>query len=175
MALKFLLLAMKRPENEKSDYTYDYIKLVNDDVLSVLNEQITSYPALISTLDDKENYTYLPGKWTVKEVVQHTIDTERILSYRLLAFARLEKQPLPGFEQSEYALAVNVEGRTLISLVDEFVCLRKANMFLFNSLSEEELERTGLASGIERSVRKLLFTIAGHLEHHLNILNEKYS
>ena len=165
---------MKRPENEKSDYTYDYIKLVNDDVLTVLDEQITGYPALILALAGKENYAYMPGKWTVKEVVQHTLDTERILAYRLLAFARLEKQPLPGFEQSEYARAVNVDGSTLINLVEEFVCLRKANMFLFNSLSAEELERTGFAAGIERSVRKLLFTIAGHLEHHRNILIEKY-
>ena len=166
---------MKRPENERSDYTYDYIKLVNDDVMSVLNEQIIGFPSLISTLAGKEDYAYLPGKWTVKEVVQHTLDTERILSYRLLAFARLEKQPLPGFEQSEYALAVNVDGRTLPNLVEEFICLRKANMFLFNALSVEELERTGVASGIVRSVRKLLFTIAGHLEHHRNILREKYS
>lgn len=166
---------MRRPENEDSDYTYDYIKLVDDDVLAKLEEQITGYSDLILSLTAKENYAYAPGKWTVKEVIVHTIDTERILAYRLLIFARGEKQPVPGFDQAEYATNVDVSGRTIKDLAEEFLLLRKANMYLFKSLTEKELERTGIASGIERSVRKLLFTLTGHIEHHRNILLSFYN
>jgi len=165
---------MKRPTDEKQDFTAGYMGLVNDDVLAVLDEQIAGYPALLMSLDEKAEYAYAAGKWTVKQVAQHTIDTERILTYRLLCFVRNEKQGLPGFEQDDYMEATDFAGRRLPDLAEEFRVLRTANMFLFNSLSDADLDKNGTSSGKVRSGRALLFTLAGHVEHHRKILTERY-
>lgn len=160
--------------HEYSGQVGDYIKLVNGDLIELLQRQATEFPEFINVLFAKAEYAYAPGKWTIKEMMGHIIDTERIFSYRITAFARGEKQPLPGFEQDDYMASSNFSNRSLLSLTEEFSLLRKANLYLFRSLTEEELNRTGTASGRKISVRAILFATAGHLIHHTEIIKNKY-
>lgn len=152
----------------------DYTQLVTGDAITVLEQQVTEFPDFLATLASKADYTYAPGKWTIKEIAGHIIDTERILVYRLTAFARGEQSPLPGFDEDQYVANSRFHERSLVSFADEFILLRKANLFLFRSLSIEELSRTGVASGKEITVQRLLLTIAGHLVHHVGIIKERY-
>lgn len=124
--------------------------------------------------EEKAGYRYATGKWTVKEVLGHVIDTERVKAYRALAFSRGDRQPLPGFEQDEYVLNASFSSRSLESLADEFIYLRKANYVLFQSFDESTLNNAGIANDKPVTVRALIYVIAGHLNHHLHILKEKY-
>lgn len=160
--------------NEYSGHVGNYIKLVNGDVIELLQRQATEFPEFINSLSAKADYAYAPGKWTIKEMMGHLIDTERIFIYRLTAIARGEQQPLPGFEQDDYVANANFSSRSLLSLTEEFSLHRKASLYLFRSLSEEELNRTGTASGRKISVRAILFATAGHLIHHTEIIKNKY-
>lgn len=172
---ELLDLKMKRPVDEMQDYTAGYMGLVSDDVLGLLAGQLFAYPELLLSLNGKGDYRYAPGKWTVAQIARHIIDTERILAYRLLCFVRCEMQALPGFDQDDYMEALSGVEETLQDLAEEFEAVRTANMFLFNTLSEKDLDKEGISSGKKRSARALLFTIAGHLEHHRKILNERYA
>jgi len=151
-----------------------YIDLVNGDVLEILEKQITEIPTFINSIATKADYAYAPGKWTVKELLGHIIDTERVMAYRLLCFARNDKSKLPGFDENEYASSAHFADRSIQSLAEEFAVVRKANMFLLNSLNEEELNRTGIANNNPISVKALVFIIAGHAMHHINIVKERY-
>ncbi|HEY0175148.1 MAG TPA: DinB family protein [Pedobacter sp.] len=166
---------MNQPQpNEYSGHVKNYISLVSGDVLELLQRQATEFPELMNSLAAKADYAYAPGKWTLKEVAGHIIDTERIFVYRLTAFARGEKAPLPGFEQDNYVAGANFSARSLLSLTEEFSLLRKANMYLFRSLTEAELDHMGTASERNISVRAILFATAGHLIHHIQIIKERY-
>ncbi len=167
---------MNRPQaQEYHDGVAGYIALVEQgEVLEVLEKQNTDFPDFLASLNAKADYAYAPGKWTIKEMTGHIIDTERIMTYRLLSFARAEQQEQPGFEENDYVSNAHFKDRSLESLSEEFYTLRKANMFLFRSLSEKELERRGTASNREISVLALLYTIAGHLIHHTRIIKERY-
>lgn len=166
---------MNRPQpNEYPAWGETYISKVKNDVFEVLNKQITSFPALLLRNKEKENFAYADGKWTVKELLGHLIDTERILTYRLTCFARNEQQPLNGFDEDAYVSNAHFADRDFKNLTEEFIALRKANLYLFESLNEVELDRSGTASGREVTVRALLHIIAGHIEHHIYILKEHY-
>jgi len=152
-----------------------YIDTVFGDVMHVLNEQITSFPAFLDAIPaGRSEYAYAEGKWTIKEVVGHILDTERIMAYRALRFARNDTKALPGFEQEDFVLNARFNERSLASLAEEFVLLRKANVALFDTFNETELGRRGLASERLISVRAFLYIIAGHLNHHRNIIKERY-
>ncbi|MEH6304856.1 DinB family protein [Olivibacter sp. CPCC 100613] len=152
-----------------------YIDTVFGDVMHVLNEQITSFPAFLEAVPaGRSEYAYAEGKWTIKEVVGHVLDTERIMAYRALRFARNDTKALPGFEQEDFVLNARFNERSLASLAEEFVLLRKSNMALFNTFNEAELSRRGLASDRLISVRAFLYIVAGHLNHHKNIIKERY-
>lgn len=151
-----------------------YIDLVNGDVLEILEKQITEITTFINSIATKADYAYAPGKWTVKELLGHIIDTERVMAYRLLCFARNDKSKLPGFDENEYASSAHFANRSIQSLAEEFAVVRKANMFLLNSLNEEELNRTGIANNNPISVKALVFILAGHAIHHINIVKERY-
>ncbi|MGK9127766.1 DinB family protein [Olivibacter sp. SA151] len=152
-----------------------YIDTVFGDVMHVLNEQITSFPAFLEAIPaGRSDYAYAEGKWTIKEVVGHVLDTERIMAYRALRFARNDTKALPGFEQEDFVLNARFNERSLASLAEEFVLLRKSNMALFNTFNETELNRRGLASDRLISVRAFLYIVAGHLNHHKNIIKERY-
>ncbi|SEA94921.1 DinB family protein [Pedobacter hartonius] len=152
----------------------DYPSLVQGDVLALLELQATEFPGFLNNIAHKADYAYAPEKWTIKEMAGHIIDTERILVYRLTAFARGEQNPLPGFDEDQYVLNAHFPDRSLASFAEEFSFMRKANLYLFRSLTEAELNRTGVASGREINVRRLLLTIAGHLVHHIAIIRERY-
>jgi hypothetical protein len=120
------------------------------------------------------SFAYEPGKWTVKEVVGHLIDTERVMAYRAMCIARGEKQPLPGFEQDEYVNFGNFNRKGLFDLNYEFRLLRESNMLLVKGFDEEALQRRGIANENKVTVLALLYVIAGHEKHHTNILLERY-
>ena len=166
---------MNRPQtHEYPEWGQNYIRQVDGDVLAILDEQATDFPNFINNLVEKSDYAYAPGKWTIKELIGHMIDTERILVYRLLCFAREEMASLPGFEEDDYVANAHFKDRSLFSMAEEFSLLRKSNLYLINSLNEEELSRLGYANGKEMSVRAIIFVMAGHVIHHTKIINERY-
>ena len=123
---------------------------------------------------DKFDYRYAEGKWTIKDIIQHLIDAERIFTYRALRFARNDKTALPGFNENDYANQTNANKRSIQDLLTELAGVRQATLSLFKSLSTEELLRIGTASNNPMSVRALGFTIIGHQNHHQRIFKERY-
>lgn len=135
---------------------------------NILNYFILSLP------EEKADYAYAEGKWTVKDLLQHMIDTERIMTYRLLTFARKDKVGLPGFEENDYAASANASSRSLSSLKEEYVALRKADDLFLLSLTDEQLEQKGMANGSPVKVNSLAYIIFGHSLHHIKIIEERY-
>ncbi|GLR18940.1 DinB family protein [Portibacter lacus] len=123
---------------------------------------------------EKANYQYQEGKWSVKQVLLHIIDTEMVFSYRALAISRGETQELPGFDQDEYMAEVNVDETTLSELIQCFDHLRSANIILFSMLRKQDLDKIGVASGYSVSARTLGYFISGHCKYHVNILKDRY-
>jgi uncharacterized damage-inducible protein DinB len=123
---------------------------------------------------DKFDYRYAEGKWTIKEIIQHIIDTERIFSYRALRISRNDKTPLPGFEENDYVDNTDANKRGLQELLTELSAVRHATLLLFKSFSEEQLARIGIASENEISVRAIGFIIIGHQKHHQKVFEERY-
>lgn len=160
---------------EYAPFYHTYVQTVGEDVFANLNQQLFYIPEFIKHIPvEKEDYAYAPGKWTVKEVFGHLIDTERIMAYRALRIARADETPLAGFEENDYVAISRYHKRSMESLAAEFETLRKSNLFLFESFNETELVRMGTASDKEVSVRALLYIIAGHVNHHKRILEERY-
>ncbi|HEV2495352.1 MAG TPA: DinB family protein [Terriglobia bacterium] len=168
---------IQAPEaSEYAPYYGQYISMVSgNDVLRALEEQRPATAALFERLSDQQaDYRYAPEKWSVKEVLGHIIDTERIMSYRALRIARHDKKPLAGFEQDDYVRAAQFGQRKLAGLVEEFTAVRHATLLLFQNLGPEAWMRLGIANEKEVSVRALAYIIAGHELHHRKILQEKY-
>ena len=168
---------MRKPlTNEYPVYFQKYIDLISsEDILHVLAEQIKEIQELISTISaEKENYRYAAGKWTPKEVIGHLIDTERIMAYRALRFARKDKTPLVGFEENNYVENANFNKRTIYDLAHSFGLVRESNIDLFKHFDEAALNETGNANGNNVSVRAILFMIAGHTKYHVTIIRTKY-
>jgi uncharacterized damage-inducible protein DinB len=166
---------MNRPQTQEyPEWGNTYIRLVEGDVIEILTKQATEFAEFINSLVEKADYAYAPGKWTIKELIGHIVDTERILVFRLLSFARGEKAALPGFEEDDYVAAAHFKDRSLFSFGEEFTLLRKANLYLINSLNEDELNVIGNANGKQMSVRSLVYILAGHIIHHTNVIKERY-
>lgn len=166
---------MNRPQTQEYPITFsNYIDLVEGDVIEVLDRQASAFSSFLNAIAEKGDYAYAPNKWTIKELAGHIIDTERIMVYRLVCFARNETAVLPGFDEDNYVTNGFFKNRSVFSLAEEFAALRKANMFLIKTLNEEELDRTGNANGKNTSVRALVYILAGHVIHHTNIINERY-
>jgi hypothetical protein len=167
---------MKPPQaDEYAAFYQKYIDTVSDSVLAELDHQANSFPAFLNGISaDKASFAYAEGKWTIKELVGHIIDTERIMVYRALRVGRNDKTPLPGFEENDYVSNAHFCDRTLQSLAEEFAVLRKANMYLLRSFTEEEIQRRGVSNGTDISVRALIFILAGHLNHHRTIIEQRY-
>ena len=169
--------ASARPEsNEYAAYYERYVSLVPDaDLVETLERQGAETLALLRGLsEEKGGHRYEPGKWSIKQLVGHVSDGERIFSYRALAFARGDSQALPGMEQDEWMAGVDFDARTLSSLTDEFEAVRAATLHLLRHLSPEAWARRGTASDNEVTVRALAYIIAGHEAHHVRILRERY-
>ncbi len=167
---------MNRPQPDEFGQFYQkYIDTVSDDVLLELEDQGKNFPAFIRSIpQDKADFAYAEGKWTVKELIGHMIDTERIMAYRALRIGRNDKTPLPGFEENAYVANASFSTRSLSEFASEFEVLRNSNLFLFKSFNNEELARVGMASNYPISAKALLFICAGHLNHHVRILKERY-
>lgn len=166
-----------RPASGEYAPSYErYISLVPDgDVVATLSRQLESTLALLRGIDETQaNNRYAPDKWSIKELVGHLIDSERIFAYRALRFARNDQTPLSGFEQDDYVRDAEFDKRTLADLADEFEHVRRANISLFRSLNVEALSRRGTANEVEISVRALLYIMAGHEAHHIQVLTERY-
>lgn len=165
-----------KPEpTEYSSYYSKYINLVDDDVQTALAMQMESTFAFVNRIPlDKADYAYAEDKWTVKEVIGHMIDLERIMAYRALRFSRNDPKDLSGFNENYYVANSRFKERTLGDLAREFKSLREANLYLFKNLNGKELLRRGTANIAMVSVRALLFIIAGHELHHIQILKERY-
>jgi len=168
---------MKRPqESEHPVYYKHYIGLVQgDNILKQLENQVLDVQALISGIpEEKESFAYAPGKWTIKEVLGHIIDTERILAYRALRFARKDSTELQGFDENAYVANSDYNKRTIYDIAHEFGIVRESNIVLFKHFNEEALNQIGTANNNNASVRSILFMIAGHATHHLNVIKTKY-
>jgi len=157
-------------------YYHNYIPLVKqDNIIDALNTNETeTYHFFKSIPSSKGDFAYEAGKWSIKGVFNHLIDTERIFAYRSLRFARKdEKQPL-SFEQDDYVPNAELSKRTLESLLDEFSTLRKSNISMFGSFDNETLLRSGNTAAGKASVLSIGFTICGHNIHHMNVVKERY-
>jgi uncharacterized damage-inducible protein DinB len=163
--------------SDHAPYFSTYINLVEvDDLKKAFEQQQAQLAVLLNSVpDSKADYAYADGKWTVKQVLQHIIDAERIFAYRALWIARKAEIPLPGFDENAFADIANVSSRTLQDLKNELVAVRSASQFLFNSFSTEELERRGISNTKEITVNALGFITLGHFSHHIKILKERYS
>jgi hypothetical protein len=162
--------------DEYAPFYRDYVARVPaGDIVAVLGEQIGETLRVLGGLTEAAaNRAYAPGKWTIKEVVGHVIDAERVFSTRALRFARGDRTELPGFDQDPYVLAGGFAARSIRDLADELAAVRRATVLLFRGLPEEAWGRRGVASGQEVSVRALAYIIAGHELHHRSILRERY-
>ncbi len=158
------------------DYAAAYINTVKgNDLLKVLSAQRKKIESLLEKMPkDKRNHAYAEGKWTVKEVIQHIIDAERVFAYRALCFARNDKNSLPGFDENDYAAGSKANEKKWKDLVEEFSATRRATEALFNSFDKDQLENSGTANEKPAYVLGLGFMIAGHAQHHLNIIKERY-
>jgi len=169
--------AITRPEaGEYAPYYETYISLVKgNDILGLLEAQRLQMAQIFAARSEREgNFRYAPDKWTVKEVLGHVNDTERIFLYRALRISRGDHTPLSGFEQDDYVRAGNFGERTLADLAEEFGYVRSASIALFRSLKTEAWSRRGVANEKEVTVRALAFIVAGHELHHRLILEERY-
>ena len=166
----------KPDETEYVPYFGKYVSLVPEgDILAVLSDQMEETLALLRSIpESRAGHRYAPDKWSIKELVGHLIDSERIFSYRALCFARDDKTPLPGFEQNDYVRGGAFDDQPLSELAAEFAIVRQATLHLFRHLSEPAWTRRGLANDSEASVRALAHIIAGHELHHRAVLRDKY-
>ena len=167
---------MRPNKNDYAPYYEGYISLVEgNDIFKILvNQSIETQKVLNSFPKAMGDFNYQPGKWTVKEVIGHLIDTERVMAYRAMCIARSEKQSLPGFNENEYAKAGNFNKRDLFDLVYEFRLLRESNMLLAKGLDNEVFGKRGIANNHEVTVLALFYIIAGHEKHHMNVLVDRY-
>jgi len=158
-------------------YADMYMKLVNKDgsLIDQFKSASEKTKFLINSLSNEVlDYRYKPGKWSIKEVLVHIIDDERIYGYRALSFARNDSTNLPGFEQEDYNSYSDTSERTIKNIMDEYEALRLSTITLFNGFSEKALKRTGIANGNKASVRALGYHILGHELHHIKIIEDLY-
>ncbi len=161
---------------EYAPFYATYISKVGDGELHELLEsgKQASTKLFESIAEEKHEYRYASNKWTIKEVLQHIIDTERIFAYRALRFGRGDKSAIAGFDQNDYNTSALANRRSLSDLLAEYKAVRESTQALFQSMNEDMLLSEGLASGFNVSARALGFMISGHEKHHLGILEEKY-
>ena len=170
------MTSLQLSENEYAPFYKNYIKVLGDvNLHEVLND---SFNDLMETLqevpEEKLTYRYEEGKWTIKELLQHIVDAERVLSYRALRFSRNDATDLHGFDEDWYVDNSNGNDRDFKDILDEFSHLRKASISLFQSFTSEMLALAGSSNGSDMTVRALGFIIAGHQIHHLKIIKERY-
>lgn len=170
-------LMIERPtENEYAPYAVVYVQRVTDgNVFGLFASQIQTLHSMLAHLsDDQASFRPGPDEWSIKQVVGHISDCERVFAYRALRISRNDQAPLAGFEQDDYVREATFDECALGDLLDEFELLRRANILAFSRLTDEQILRCGTASGFPVSVRGLLYIMAGHVEHHIESLEVDY-
>ncbi len=166
------------PTNEEyAPFYSDYIQraISRNDVIAALPLQIDEVKSALGHLTDQQaRFKFGPLEWSIKEVVGHLIDVERIFSYRLLRISRNDQTPLPGFEQEDYVREAGFDNSSFSDLLSEFELLRRANILAIKNMSDESASRLGTASGATISARALIYMMVGHVEHHMASLRENY-
>ncbi len=164
------------PVNEYSEFVATYIKALDDvNLFEELEISLHDFIKFVQNIPmDKFDYKYAEGKWTIKDIIQHIIDSERIFGYRALRISRNDKTPLPGFDENDYVENTNANRRSVQELLTEFSAVRHSNLLLFKSFSDEQLTRLGIASNHTISVRAIGFLIIGHMKHHQRVFEERY-
>lgn len=167
---------MKIDLNQVPEYYRGYLRFLKDEsVVDFLQSSAKDFNYLLNTFsNEKAEYRYAEKKWSVKDLVQHVIDSERVFAYRAMRFARNDSTEVPGFEQDDYAHHADSDSRDIKDLMSEFTSTRYSTISLFSSLREKDLKRTGIANGVEFSVEILGYLISGHQLHHLEVIREKY-
>jgi len=163
--------------NEYDPYYAGYINRIarGQHILTILEEQLQSTPALLQGVEESRgSFRYAPGKWSIKEVIGHLTDTERIMSDRALRIARGDTTPLPGFDENAYVPAMEADARALDDIVSEWSAVRRATLALFRGLPSAAWTRRGIANGAPVSVRALAYIVAGHERHHMETLRTRY-
>jgi len=163
--------------NEYAGFYAGYIEQVSDEytLMEELEISVHRFIKFVQNLPmEKFDYRYAEGKWTIKDIIQHLIDAERVFAYRALRFARRDQTPLPGFEEDDYVVAAQGNKRGLQDLLTEFLIVRQSTLALFKTFDQETLVQAGTASGGLMSVRALGFVIIGHQNHHMRVFEERY-
>jgi hypothetical protein len=162
--------------DEYNPYYEQYIKKAGDVSISegLKDNGDVTIAFLESISEEKLEFRYAEGKWTIKEIIQHIIDTERVFTYRALCIARKDKTLFPGYDQDEYAVNSEANNRSMFSLMNEYKAVRLASIILFESFSAEMLKRVGVASNSNLSPRAVAFITIGHENHHCEIIKERY-
>jgi len=162
--------------NEYANFYKPYIEALGEVVLmNELEQSLSFFIDFLKTIPyEKHEFRYAEGKWTIKDIVQHLIDAERIFAYRALRIARKDKTPLPGFEENEYVETAFANKREMNDLIEEFITVREATISLFKTFTEEQLLQMGTASEKPVSVRGIGFITLGHQKHHEKIIKERY-
>lgn len=166
-----------RPEiDEFSPFYFTYVSLISDgNIVSILNNQLEDITLLLTNITEEQGqFRYAPEKWSLKEVIGHMIDTERIMAYRLLCISRGEKASLPGFDEKMYAVNASFHHQPVKQLQEHLKIVRESTVALLESLDAESWIRKGWANNSEVTVRALAYIIAGHAMHHFNIIKERY-
>lgn len=166
----------KKEISPMPEYFDRYIDLVQEQNLfdALLQSQNVLNSLNVQKIKNIGDKVYAPGKWTIKDILQHLIDVERVFAYRALRIARADKTPLPGYDDEMYATNALANNRTLDSILNEIKIVRESTIILFNSFNEKSLLNIGTASNKEMSVLALGFVIAGHQTHHLKVIKERY-
>ncbi|MGB0404051.1 MAG: DinB family protein [Salibacteraceae bacterium] len=167
---------ISRPEqNEYNNYYQLYIDQVDNDPIKELQVSSIEVVELYNSIpENKLNWAYAEGKWTIKDLLQHILDVERVMAYRALTFARYDKSIIPGFDHDKYAELVDTSNRDIYEMLDEYVALRNSTVCLLKSFSDNELSQVGNANGSDLSVRAIAYILCGHELHHIKVLSEKY-
>ena len=172
------LIMAKPDKSEYADFYKPYMEIIPDDGSDLIQQLESSHAECKLMLkdlgEDKEDYRYAECKWSIKELVQHLIDSERVFAYRALRFSRGDQKELPGFDENLYVQNCQAGERSLPFLLEEFDLMRRSNILMFSSMSEDVLRRDGFVDGNRLSVRALGFICCGHLLHHLKVIQERY-
>ena len=168
---------MQRPGPEEfPPYFARYVALVTEhDVLSALRGQVDVVKQFAAQVPkEQELHAYAPGKWTIRQVMGHLADVERVFGYRVLRFSRADDTPLPGFDENTYVDHATFDDLSLGDLVEDLVLVRAANVRLLAALREPQWSQSGIANGTHVTVKAMAYMMAGHVRHHLNVLHERY-
>ena len=167
---------MRPLKGDYPEYAQKYIDLIEgDDIISILHNTSKEMSDVINSFpQSKGDYAYAENKWTVKQVIGHLTDTDRIFAYRALAIARGEKQPLPSFDQDLYVQNGMFNEKNLAEITYEYRLTRESNLLLFRSFDKSVYQNRGIAAGYEVTLLGIMFMVAGHQKHHIKILKEKY-